>query len=115
MPFLIIANLGIICSEMHYGWPSPFSPVLLDGSYKFRISSSEESWLTVIPLIGAIFGAFVTGLVVDIFGRKRMVIFSSLPFIASWLMIGFAQSSTLMFVGRLVTEQINIGNLKKYN
>ncbi|KAJ8924999.1 hypothetical protein NQ315_001164 [Exocentrus adspersus] len=87
---------------MHYGWPSPFGPVLRNGTYKFSITSEEQSWLTVIPLIGAICGAYFTGLVVDTFGRKRMVIFSSLPFIASWLFIGFAESVTLMFVGRFL-------------
>ncbi|XP_018564027.1 facilitated trehalose transporter Tret1-like [Anoplophora glabripennis] len=98
----VAVNLSIICSEMHYGWSSPFGPVLANGKYKFTITNNESSWLTVIPLTGAIFGAFVTGLVVDIFGRKRMIIFSFLPFVASWLLIGFAESSTLMFVGRFL-------------
>ncbi|XP_018563927.1 facilitated trehalose transporter Tret1-like [Anoplophora glabripennis] len=100
-------NLGVVCSEMHYGWSSPFGPVLLEGKYKFTITSNESSWLTVTPLIGAVFGAFVTGLVVDTFGRKRMIVFSSVPFIASWLLIGFADSSTLMFVGRFLAGAID--------
>ncbi|KAJ8954037.1 hypothetical protein NQ318_004338 [Aromia moschata] len=87
---------------MHYGWPSHFVPVLVDGNYTFRISSQEGSWLTVIPLIGAVLGAFVTGLVVDTLGRKRLVVFSSFPFVVSWLLVGFAESSTLMFVGRFL-------------
>ncbi|XP_074032847.1 facilitated trehalose transporter Tret1 [Leptinotarsa decemlineata] len=98
----ITANLGIICSEMHYGWPSPFVPTLQSGQYHFQISSEEGSWLVVAPLVGAIFGAFVTALIVDRFGRKRLIIFSSLPFVTSWLLIGFADSSTLMFVGRVL-------------
>lgn len=87
---------------MHYGWPSPSLPILLSGNYTFHISSQEGSWIAVIPLIGAIFGAAITGLVVDYFGRKKMIIFSSFPFIASWLMIGFAESSVLIFVGRFI-------------
>lgn len=104
LPKLIFfpANLGIVCSEMHYGWPSPYIPVLLKGEYKFQISNEEGSWLAVIPLIGAVFGAFFTGLIVDIIGRKKLVIFSSLPFVVSWLMVGFAPSSVLMFVGRFL-------------
>ncbi|CAH0545997.1 unnamed protein product [Brassicogethes aeneus] len=96
------ANLGIICSEMHYGWPSPSLPILINGNYTFQITSEEGSWIAVIPLIGAIFGAFVTGLVVDHLGRKKMVIFSSFPFVVSWLMIGLAKSSTLLYVGRFI-------------
>ncbi|VEN44662.1 unnamed protein product [Callosobruchus maculatus] len=98
----VTANLGIICSEMHYGWPSPYIPVLENGNYTFTISSEEGSWLTVIPLIGAMCGALVTGLIVDIFGRKRLIVLSSLPFLASWLMVALAPSSTLMFIGRFI-------------
>ncbi|KAJ8960111.1 hypothetical protein NQ317_005749 [Molorchus minor] len=98
----VTANLGIVCSEMHYGWPSPFGPILTNGTYTFSISSEENSWLTVIPLIGAIIGAFVTGQIVDIFGGKKLIIFSSLPFVVSWLMVGFAKSSVLMFIGRFL-------------
>ncbi|CAG9819295.1 unnamed protein product [Phaedon cochleariae] len=98
----LTVNLGIVCSEMHYGWPSPYIPVLRSGNYTFQITSEEGSWLTVIPLIGAITGAFVTALIVDRLGRKKLIIFSSIPFLASWLMVGFAKSSSWMFVGRFL-------------
>lgn len=100
--FYISANLGIVCSEMHYGWPSPYLPVLENGNYTFQISSEESSYLAVIPLIGAIFGALGTGLIVDNVGRKKLVVLSSIPFTASWLFVGLASSSTLMFVGRFI-------------
>ncbi|CAG9770634.1 unnamed protein product [Ceutorhynchus assimilis] len=98
----ITANLGIICSEMHYGWTSPSLPILLSGNYTFTISSEEGSWLVVAPLLGAILGAFITGMIVDIFGRKKLVILSSVPFLFSWLFIAWAKSSVLMFVGRFM-------------
>ncbi|XP_066250442.1 facilitated trehalose transporter Tret1-like [Euwallacea similis] len=98
----ITANLGIICSEMHYGWPSPSLPILMSGNYSFSISSEEGSWLVVSPLFGAIVGALITGLIVDIFGRKRLIIFSSVPFVFSWLFIAWASSGPLMFVARVI-------------
>ncbi|CAH1968363.1 unnamed protein product [Acanthoscelides obtectus] len=87
---------------MHYGWPSPYMPVLENGKYTFSVTSEEGSWLTVIPLIGAMVGALATGMIVDIFGRKRLIVLSSLPFFASWLMVALASSSTLMFIGRFI-------------
>ncbi|KAJ8930371.1 hypothetical protein NQ314_016835 [Rhamnusium bicolor] len=87
---------------MHMGWPSTYVPVLVEGNYTFQITSEEGSWLTVMPLIGAIIGAFLTGLIVNMFGRKTLIVFSSLPFIASWLLVAFAKSSALMFVGRFL-------------
>lgn len=87
---------------MHYGWPSPFLPILEKGNYTFQITSNESSFLAVSPLIGAIFGALGTGMIVDFAGRKRLVVYSSLPFIASWLFIGLASSPTFMFIGRFM-------------
>lgn len=87
---------------MHYGWPSHYLPVLESGNYTFQITSEESSYLAVTPLVGAIFGAFLAGFIVDIVGRKRLVVCSALPFVSSWLFVGFASSSDLMFVGRFI-------------
>uniref|UniRef100_A0AAR5Q1J9 Major facilitator superfamily (MFS) profile domain-containing protein n=2 Tax=Dendroctonus ponderosae TaxID=77166 RepID=A0AAR5Q1J9_DENPD len=98
----VAANLGIICSEMHYGWPSPSLPILMSGNYTFTVTSDEGSWLVVAPLFGAIVGALITGMIVDILGRKRLIIFSAVPFIASWFFIAWASSGPLMFVARFM-------------
>lgn len=87
---------------MHYGWPSPSLPILLNGNYTFRISSDEASYLTVMPLIGAVAGAIITGIVVDTCGRQKLITYSSIPFIASWFFVGIARSSLLMFIGRFL-------------
>lgn len=87
---------------MHYGWTSPSLPILLSGNYTFTITSDESSWLVVTPLLGAIFGALFTGMIVDIFGRKKLIIFSAAPFMLSWLFIAWATSSTLMFIARFI-------------
>jgi len=87
---------------MHYGWTSPSLPILLSGNYTFTITSDESSWLVVTPLLGAILGALFTGMIVDIFGRKKLIIFSAAPFMLSWLFIAWATSSTLMFIARFI-------------
>lgn len=87
---------------MHYGWTSPTLPVLKNGTYKIKINSTEASWLVIMPLIGAIFGAITTGFIIDHLGRKRLILFSSLPFLASWLMIAFAENSIILFVARFI-------------
>lgn len=87
---------------MHYGWASPYLPELESGNYTFQITSGESSFLAVIPLIGAIFGAVIAALTVDLWGRKTVIVFSSIPFIVSWLLVGVATSATLLFVGRFI-------------
>jgi sugar porter (SP) family MFS transporter len=87
---------------MHYGWPSPSLPILYNGTYKFRLEKTEGSWLAIMPLLGAILGAIVTGLVIDTLGRKRLILFSSVPFFASWIMIGLADTSVLFHIARFI-------------
>nr|QKV49890.1 trehalose transporter 1a [Colaphellus bowringi] len=99
----ITANLGIFCSELHYGWSSPTIPILTSGNYTFTITSEEASWLVVIPLLGAIVGGLLGAALLDIIGRRKLIYSTALPFIASWLLIAFAKSSIPMFIGRFIS------------
>lgn len=98
----ITANLGIVCCEMHYGWTSPSLPILISGNYSIQITSEQASWLPVTPLFGAILGSFITGLIVDYFGRKQIILFSAFPFLLSWLIIGWANSYIYLHVARFI-------------
>ncbi|XP_044269468.1 facilitated trehalose transporter Tret1-like [Tribolium madens] len=98
----LTGTLGIISSEMHYGWPSPSLQILYNGTDKLKMDETEGSWLTIMPLVGAILGALITGLVIDILGRKRLILLSSIPFFISWITIGFAETSILLHVARFL-------------
>ncbi|CAH1111668.1 unnamed protein product [Psylliodes chrysocephalus] len=102
---LVGVHSGTICiisSEMHFGWTSPSLPALTDGSYKFRITNSEASWLAVILLAGTVLGAVIAGRLTDILGRKKIILITSVPLWIGWITIGLAKSSTALFVARFV-------------
>lgn len=92
----------MVVSGMHYGWPSPYLPMLQNGQYKFQLTSEEASYIVVLPLIVEIFGSLLNGISVDLIGRKNTIIISTVPFIVTWFLIGLATSSTLLFVGRFL-------------
>lgn len=100
--FLFPVNMIIVCGGMHYGWSSPYLPVLEHGNYTFQITSEESSYLAVTPAIGELFGALAI-LLIDFVGRKNLIVFSALPFIAAWIIVGFATSATVMFAGRFIS------------
>lgn len=87
---------------MHYGWPSPSLPKLLDNSSSIEVSNDEGSWMAVMPLIGALLGSLIVGTTVDIFGRKRTILISSIPYFAAWIMVAFAPSVTVIYVARFI-------------
>nr|CAH7760380.1 unnamed protein product [Callosobruchus chinensis] len=92
----LAANFAIINSELHYGWPSPFIPVLEGGNYTVTISSETGSLLTVTHPIGSMFGAIIIC-------RKKLVVLSSIPAIANWLVLGLAAAPSVFFMGRFMS------------
>lgn len=87
---------------MHYGWSSHYLQTLERGNYTFQITKEESSYLAVMPMIGEVFGAIPAGIIVDLIGRKKSLIYSCMPFIASWLLIGCASSVMPMTIGRFI-------------
>nr|XP_023020581.1 uncharacterized protein LOC111509119 [Leptinotarsa decemlineata] len=96
------ATLTIITSGMHYGWPSPSLPKLLHENSTIPVSNDEGSWMAVMPLLGAIIGSLIVAVTVDVLGRKRTILLSSFPFFASWIMVAFSTSVTLLYTSRFI-------------
>ncbi|KAJ8954036.1 hypothetical protein NQ318_004337 [Aromia moschata] len=95
-------TLCILSSEMHFGWTSPSLPLLTSGAYKFRITSDEASWLAVILLAGTIVGALFTGCLADVLGRKKIILLTSVPLFAGWVLIGLADSVEELYAARFI-------------
>ncbi|CAH1155581.1 unnamed protein product [Phaedon cochleariae] len=96
------ATLSIITSGMHYGWPSPSLPRLLDTNSTLPLTDSEGSWVAVTPLIGAVLGSIIVAVIVDILGRKKTILLSSFPYFAAWIMVAYARSILLLYTARFI-------------
>jgi sugar porter (SP) family MFS transporter len=69
---------------------------------EFHLNESQIGFVVSCVLIGAVFGAAVISPLSDKFGRKKMVIFTSLIFCIGALGSGFATSETFLNVARLI-------------
>ncbi|KAF2884941.1 hypothetical protein ILUMI_21218 [Ignelater luminosus] len=58
-------NLRMIPSGIHYGWPSPSLPKLLQNDLHIPITSDEGSWIAVMLLPGAFSGSVLGDLLLD--------------------------------------------------
>ncbi|CAG9770638.1 unnamed protein product [Ceutorhynchus assimilis] len=97
------ANLAIVTDGMHYGWPSPSLPQLLNNTNStLNITSDEGALMAVMPLLGAVVGALTAANIVDYFGRKKTIIFTTVPFFLAWLMVAFAKTVTFLYVARFI-------------
>ncbi|XP_044742023.1 facilitated trehalose transporter Tret1-like [Chrysoperla carnea] len=122
---LFVANLLIFISGTHIGWIGPTILKLSSNSSEIPLTSSEISWLTaMLPLgggIGPIFGAVLANGV----GRKNAILLTTIPEIASWIVIanakniynlciaqfikgligGFAMAAVPMYLGEVSSPQ----------
>lgn len=106
------AQLLTLSFGMTMGWTSIANEEL---DSNFNITNPNDHWKTpVIPnemekqliasiwTIGSVFGGFTSGYLIDKFGRKKVLIALGIPFTLAWLMIGFAQSSLMIIIGRII-------------
>ncbi|KAL1517467.1 hypothetical protein ABEB36_001230 [Hypothenemus hampei] len=98
----ITGSLGILASEMHFGWPSPALPVLTNGTYFIHVSSEEASWLAVTIFPGIACGALISNFLADRFGRKKIILATGVPLFVSWLILALARNDILLFLARFL-------------
>ncbi|KAF2892688.1 hypothetical protein ILUMI_13485 [Ignelater luminosus] len=87
---------------MHYGWPSPSLPQLLADNSTIPVTDSEGSWIAVMSLLSSTFSAVISALVLDVIGRKKTILLSCIPNLIAWIMIGFAESVTVILGARFL-------------
>jgi SP family sugar porter-like MFS transporter len=70
--------------------------------FQIANSPSMQGWAMSSALVGCLFGAFLSGLLSDKYGRKRLLIFSAFLFTLSALGTGYTSNFTMFIVYRVV-------------
>ncbi|XP_066907005.1 facilitated trehalose transporter Tret1 isoform X1 [Halyomorpha halys] len=60
------------------------------------INPQQASWVASLSLLGALFGGMFGGIAMK-FGRRKVLLITSIPFSASWLVTVFAKNIEMMF------------------
>lgn len=68
----------------------------------WSLSSGQQEWITSAALIGAVIGAFSSGRVTDIFGRKKVIIVAAIIFGVGALLTGGAPSPAFLAISRII-------------
>nr|XP_022904469.1 facilitated trehalose transporter Tret1-like [Onthophagus taurus] len=96
------ATLTLLTSAMHYGWPSPSLPKLLANEHHFQISDEQGSWIAVITLIGCPFGAILACTLVNILGRKKVILLTGPNLILAWILVAYGKRVEIMVFARFI-------------
>ncbi|XP_043462717.1 facilitated trehalose transporter Tret1-2 homolog [Leptopilina heterotoma] len=102
-------NLCIVATGAMLGWTSPILPRLQednplnpDNPLNYPVSKEEASWIGSLVPMGAIFGCFAAGILVEKIGRKKGLLFSTVPFLIGWILVASARSIYQLYVARLI-------------
>ncbi|EDV20428.1 uncharacterized protein TRIADDRAFT_38377 [Trichoplax adhaerens] len=99
----LIACLGAVSFGYSLEYASPSLPELQEPSAgKLQLNRSQSAWFTSLIAIGGLIGAPVAGFLIDFIGRQSTLIVISLPFVAGWLLIIYAEAVVSLLIGRLI-------------
>ncbi|XP_025269915.1 facilitated trehalose transporter Tret1 isoform X2 [Camponotus floridanus] len=101
----IAGNLGMLSVGQFLGWSSPSLAILMQGKdekYPIHLTPQEAAWVASLPTSGGIAGAIICTVIINIFGRKNIMLFTAVPSIISWLMIAFATSLTELYISKFI-------------
>ena len=66
------------------------------------LETGEIEWITTAALVGAVLGAMSSGRLTDIFGRKKVILVTSVIFALGSILTGAASSPTFLAYSRIV-------------
>ncbi|CAL8125629.1 unnamed protein product [Orchesella dallaii] len=99
----IAANMGAFAFGTVLAWSATGIPSMIDGNELGEMTNSVSSWIGSIPTLGAVAACPFAGFALDTLGRRKSMLFLTVPFIIGWLFIAFAQNWFMVLFGRFVT------------
>ncbi|KAF2879593.1 hypothetical protein ILUMI_26575 [Ignelater luminosus] len=95
--------LGSVATGSVLGWTSNISVEMKRGDYN-EISIDDDSlgWIGSFATLGAMVMCFPIGFMCEKLGRKAAMLLLTIPFIIGWLLIIFANSLIMIYIGRFI-------------
>ncbi|XP_047115364.1 facilitated trehalose transporter Tret1-like [Schistocerca piceifrons] len=98
------ATLSYLSCGMLAGWTSPMLPRLREPGSHLPLTADEASWVVSATSMVMPLPVLLVPFVVDVVGRKTLLVASAVPVFASWLMVLFAESAAMLIASRLVAS-----------
>ncbi|RZF41991.1 hypothetical protein LSTR_LSTR011132, partial [Laodelphax striatellus] len=98
----IIATLSLFTMGMIVGWTSPTIPKFGLDPDAPALDDDQISWVVSLVYTGGIFSPLATGLIMDRYGRKAGLIFTSVEAILSWIVILFSKTAIGIYIARFL-------------
>lgn len=95
------ASLAAFNAAALFYWTSPSIPIILESDV-YNTTIDEASYLAVIPPIAMVIGSpFYTGLM-DVIGRKYLILSMAVLHLTAWILIVVSRSMLYLFISRFI-------------
>ncbi|XP_063379813.1 facilitated trehalose transporter Tret1-like [Cydia fagiglandana] len=104
-----LAALGTVMLNCGVGATAGFSAVLIPqlkhgrNRLDHKLNTEMESWVAAAASFALIFGNLISGYLMERYGRRSSQIMLSIPYMAGWAIIAFADNIYLVLLGRFIT------------
>lgn len=85
---------------MANGWNSPSIPILRAPDSPVPLTGDESSWVIVMAVVGVVIFSYPALFLMDLYGRKIMLLTGVIPLLIGWLITGLASSLWMLLVAR---------------
>lgn len=97
------ASLSSLTTGIIISWPSPFIPKIVEDKENYDITEEQASYFAAINIIGLIVLSPFFVPLVNILGRKKCILMSSIPYITTLLIKAFVTNIWGLYLARLIT------------
>lgn len=110
---LVLCTCLMSCQQFVVGCSFVFSSILLsklkEPTSTIKIDTDNASWIASVPILVCPIGLLIIGILTDKVGRRKALQIGYIFLIISWLVLAFANSLTVIMIGRIILG-IGIGS-----
>ncbi|KAF2904106.1 hypothetical protein ILUMI_02059 [Ignelater luminosus] len=97
--------LAAFTSGIYFSWTSPAIPILISNSTHLKtiMTLEEASYFTVIPAVASAVTSPIMAILIDVFGRKPILMFMAVPHLLAWILIITAENTYVFYISRFLS------------
>ncbi|KAK3264308.1 hypothetical protein CYMTET_26949 [Cymbomonas tetramitiformis] len=101
--YTLLATFGSVSFGYAVGFSLPSEEKMTDGDAHFQLTTPQFKTFSLLLTIGATVGCLLGGLLADIIGRQKTLLFFTLPYIGGSVAMAFTECYWLLLLGRMMT------------